>query len=45
MVYERRYMYVTAWELDFDVTARNYLQLPVWVDIFFRILVVEKYRL
>lgn len=42
---ERRYMYVAAWEPGFDVTTGNYAHLPVWVDIPFRVLVVEKDRL
>lgn len=42
--YEHCYMYVAAWELDFDVTIGNYSRLPMWVDIPFCILTVKKDR-
>lgn len=39
--FEKRYMYIVPWEPSFDVTTGNYSKLPVWVDIPFKVLVVE----
>lgn len=37
-------MFTAAWEPGFDVTTGNYSKLPIWLDIPFRVLVLEENR-
>jgi hypothetical protein len=43
--YMRKFLYVFAWEPDFDVSTGKYLKLPVWVEIPYRSLILEPYRM
>lgn len=41
--YQRRFVYTKVWDPNFDVTAEQ-REIPVWIEIPFRSLVLEKYR-
>jgi hypothetical protein len=43
--YQRKFMYVFAWDPDFDVSTGKYSKLPVWVEIPYRSLILEPYRM
>jgi hypothetical protein len=43
--YQRKFMYVFAWDPNFDVSTGKYSKLPVWVEIPYRSLILEPYRM
>jgi hypothetical protein len=43
--YQRKFLYVFEWEPDFDVSTGQYSKLPVWVEIPYRSLILEPYRM
>jgi hypothetical protein len=45
LFYMRKFMYVFAWKPDFDVSTGKYSKLPVWVEIPYRSLILEPYRM
>jgi hypothetical protein len=39
-----RFVYTFEWTPDFDVRTKSYTQLPVWIELPFRTLILEKSR-
>lgn len=40
--YGRKYLYTFPWVPDFNVTTGHYNLLPVWIEITYRSLILEK---
>lgn len=38
---DRKFMYTFAWEPNFDVSSNAYSPMPIWVEIPYRILILE----